>query len=88
MAWTRPNRAARLRDGAYRWHLWRDLDEPGQVTEIFLLGSWEEHLRQGDRATSARLQIEAKVKAFHRGAEPPIVRHSLHLEPGSNACPI
>jgi MFS family permease len=79
-------RDARLRDGAYRWNLWRDLEHRDVLWEVFLVGSWQEHLRQTERGTAHSRAIEERVLAFHRGSEPPLVNHSLHLEPGSAEC--
>lgn len=79
-------RDARLRDGAYRWNLWRDLEEPTVIWEVFLVGSWQEHLRQAERGTALSRELEDRVLAFHRGGGAPLVNHSLHLEPGSADC--
>jgi predicted MFS family arabinose efflux permease len=81
-------RDSRLRDGAYRWHLWRDLKHPRVLYEAFLVGSWQEHLRQADRTTFHTREIEQRVLGFHQGATPPEVQHSLHLEPGTPGCPM
>ncbi len=79
-------RDTRLRDGAYRWNLWRDMESPAVLWEVFLVGSWQEHLRQSERGTQLSREIEGRVLALHRGAEPPLVKHFLHLEPGSADC--
>ena len=81
-------RDSRLRDGAYRWQLWRDLRNPRALWEVFLVGSWEEHLRQADRATVNTRDIEERVLGFHQGATRPEAQHSLHLEPGTAGCPM
>jgi len=81
-------RDTRLRDGAYRWHLWRDLENPRVLWEVFLVGSWQEHLRQADRTTFHTRETEHGVLKFHQGATPPLVQHSLHLEPGTASCPM
>ena len=78
--------AIRRRDGAYAWGLMRDATDGELVTEWFLVGSWEEHLRQHDRAVASDAAVAAKVRAFHRGAEPPAVRHLVplgHLTPAA-----
>jgi hypothetical protein len=41
----------RRRTGAYRWGLFRDLAEPDQFIETFVVESWGEHLRQHRRST-------------------------------------
>ena len=70
--------AIRLRDGAIRWGLWGDVEQPGRVLESFVVGSWLEHLRQHERITAADRAVQAIAHTFHRGAEPPRVRHYIH----------
>ena len=70
-------RETRLRDGAFRCSVFVDLDDPTLYRETFLVGSWAEHLRQHERATVDDHRIENAVLAFHRGPEPPVVRHLL-----------
>lgn len=70
-------RETRLRDGAFRCTLFHDLDNPKHFRETFLVGSWAEHLRQHTRATIEDQRIEEAVIAFHRGPEPPRIRHFL-----------
>ena len=73
-------RSMRLRDGAFRWHLWRDLEQAGVFHEGFLVGSWMEHLRQADRMTRKARDLEDRVISFHRGDSPPEVSHSIAVE--------
>jgi predicted MFS family arabinose efflux permease len=44
-------RRARRRTGAVSWRVWRDSADPGRVLEQFVVGSWEEHLRQHERVS-------------------------------------
>jgi MFS family permease len=67
----------RRRDGAYRWDLYADLERPGCYLETFLVDSWSEHLRQHERLTVADLELTKLTKSFHRGEQPPVVRHML-----------
>lgn len=67
----------RRRDGAYRWGLYADLERPGAQLETFLVDSWSEHLRQHGRLTVADLEVTRLTSSFHRGDEPPVVRHML-----------
>ena len=67
----------RRRDGAFRWNVYEDLQRPGVYLETFLVDSWEEHLRQHGRFTVSDVELERRVQAFHRGEEPPVVRHLL-----------
>jgi MFS family permease len=70
--------AIRLRDGAIRWGLWEDIEQPGRVLESFVVESWLEHLRQHERITAADRVVQGVAQAFHRGAAPPRVRHFVH----------
>jgi MFS family permease len=70
--------AIRLRDGAIRWGLWDDVAHPGRYLESFVVESWLEHLRQHERITAADREVQAIAHAFHRGGEPPRVRHFIH----------
>lgn len=70
-------REVRLRDGAFRCSLFADLEDPTHYRETFLVGSWAEHLRQHERTTKEDQRIELAVQKFHRGSEPPRVKHLL-----------
>jgi hypothetical protein len=70
-------RRVRRRDGAYRWDLYADLEQPGCYLETFVVDSWSEHLRQHDRLTVDDLELTKLTRSFHRGDEPPKVRHLL-----------
>jgi hypothetical protein len=70
-----PVRKQRLRDGAYAWGIYEDPEDAGLLIESFQLESWAEHLRQHARVTKHDAEVQAKAQAFHRGREPPRVRH-------------
>ncbi len=70
-------RALRRRDGAYRWGLMADAAHPETILEWFLVGSWEEHLRQHERLAVADGAVQDRVRSFHRGPEPPRVSHLI-----------
>ena len=77
----------RRRDGAYRWGLMSDAADPENVTEWFLVGSWEEHLRQHDRSVAADAIVIQRVRDFHIGAAAPTVNHLVpigHAVPGNS----
>ena len=66
-------RPSRRRTGATSWRLWQDAADPDRYVEQFVVGSWEEHLRQHDRVTArdaARLASLAE-----RTASPPVATH-------------
>lgn len=70
---------ARRRDGAYAWGVSEDAAAPDCLLEWFLVESWHEHLRQHRRATRADADIQQDVVRYHRGPEPPQVRHFLAI---------
>jgi MFS family permease len=70
-------RLVRRRDGAVRWGLYRDGEDPDVWLEAFVVESWSEHLRQHARATVADVEVRDAARRFHRGDDPPRVRHLL-----------
>ena len=70
-------RRIRLRDGALQWGLFVDSARPDLYTEVFLVKSWAEHLRQHERVTVSDRDIEQEARAFHLGPEPPEVCHLI-----------
>jgi hypothetical protein len=72
----------RRRDGAFRWGIYRDLEDPGRYVETFLVNSWAEHLRQHERTTVADQEAEQRVQSF--AADRSNVRHLVfaNIEPG------
>lgn len=74
-------RRIRRRDGARRWTLLQDVADPDVWIERFHSPTWAEHLRHHHRATVADREVERRVRAFHRGAEPPRIRHLLERPP-------
>jgi MFS family permease len=77
---------SRRRDGAFFWRVFTDAADPWRQVEAFMLDSWLDHLRQHERVTVEDRQLQDRVRAFHRGVEPPLVRHLL-AGPG-HAAPI
>jgi MFS family permease len=69
-------RGARQRTGAMRWGLFRAGETPDQFTEVFLVPSWDEHLRQhGGRLTEADQEAEDRARELAEAA--PTIRHLL-----------
>lgn len=68
-------RRIRLRDGSLQWGLFNDADVPDRWTEVFLVESWVEHLRQHERVTVADEAVRQRVGSFQIGDRPPEVRH-------------
>ena len=67
----------RRRDGAVDWGLYHDVSDPGCFLEVFIAGSWIEHLRQHKRITVADMEIQAKARAYQVGETVPGVRHFI-----------
>jgi MFS family permease len=76
-------RRIRRRDGARRWMLMQDMSEPELWIERFHSPSWVEHVRRYHRFTIADQEIERRALAFHRGSEPPKIRHLLERPAGN-----
>jgi MFS family permease len=66
----------RLRDGAYRWGVYRDTEAADRYVETFLVHSWAEHLRQHERQTKADCEVEDRVSSYV--AKEPEVRHLIY----------
>jgi len=66
----------RLRDGAYRWGIYRDTEVGYRYLEIFLVNSWAEHLRQHERQTQADREVEQRLSSYVAGD--PEVRHLIY----------
>ncbi len=63
----------RRRDGAFRWGIYRDLEDANRYVETFLVTSWAEHLRQHERSTKADREAEERLRMFVTAV--PNVRH-------------
>jgi MFS family permease len=70
-------RRIRLRGGAIQWGLFVDAEVPERHTELFVVRSWLEHLRQHERMTVADLAAQERAHAFHLGEGTPRVRHLI-----------
>jgi hypothetical protein len=66
----------RLRDGAYRWGVYRDTERAERFVEIFLVHSWAEHLRQHERQTNANRELEERLCKYV--TKEPEVRHLIY----------
>jgi MFS family permease len=72
----------RRRDGAYAWGVFQDTETPERVLEYFIVESWVEHMRQHERVSRADEALQAKVRALHKGKEPPQTSHLIALGQG------
>jgi len=68
----------RLRDGAIRGGIYVDPLDPERYVETFVVGSWDEHVRQHERMTIEDRTLEERVRAFHLGERPPIATHLIY----------
>ncbi|MFG2099356.1 MFS transporter [Micromonospora echinaurantiaca] len=73
-------RGSRQRTGAMRWGLFREGECRDRLVEVYLVPSWDEHLRQhGGRLTGADQEAEERAKELADGE--PEVRHLLPAGP-------
>lgn len=63
-------RQVRLRTGAYRWRLYRNVDDPHRLSEMFLCVSWEEHLAQHRRIDDQSAALIRRARTYDRGGGP------------------
>ncbi|SDZ32863.1 Predicted arabinose efflux permease, MFS family [Micromonospora pattaloongensis] len=69
-------RRSRLRTGAVRWGIYREGEAPQRFVEIYVVPSWDEHLRQhAVRLTEIDRHAEERARALAQGE--PEVRHLL-----------
>ena len=69
-------RRSRMRNGAVRWDLYRVGEDPQHFVELFVVPSWDEHIRQHDeRLTPDDQRTEQIAFAYTLGT--PTVRHLL-----------
>ena len=72
-------RLSRVRTGAPQSGLFRDGETPHQFVELYVVSSWDEHLRQyADRLTGADQHYEDEADAF---SDPPVETSHLIAVP-------
>lgn len=73
-------RLSRLRTGATEWGLYRDGESAHKFVELFVVPSWDEHLRQHrDRLTGTDRTFEEQATAL--SDPPPETSHLIAVEP-------
>lgn len=70
----------RRRDGARRWSLSRDLDDPSLWTESFVHPTWLDYLRHRQRRTATDSRLLDEADALDRNAAP-VVRREIERHP-------
>ena len=75
-------RLARRRTGAISWRVWRDAADSGRVLEQFVVGSWDQHLRQHERVSRRDQERLDQIRAMTDPDQPTTVTHWLapHVE--------
>jgi MFS family permease len=70
-------RRARRRTGAVSWRVWRDAADPGRVLEQWVVGSWDQHLRQHERVSLRDQQRLDEIATMTDPDRPTTVTHWL-----------
>jgi MFS family permease len=78
-------RFARRRTGAVSWRVWRDAADVGRVLEQFVVGSWDEHLRQHERVSVRDQQRLEQIEAMTDPNQVTTVTHWLAPQLDPNA---
>ena len=77
LAALRAARYSRRRTGAVSWHTWQDASNPSRILEEFIVGSWDEHIRQHERVTRRDQQRLADIANMTDPSHPTTVTHWL-----------
>ena len=75
-------RRIRRRDGALNWRLLRDLADPRVWIERYETPTWLDYIRHNNRMTQDDAVIPERLRALHRGPEPPRVRRMIERQTG------
>lgn len=73
-------RRIRIRDGARRWSLLRDIERPELWSEKYYVSTWVDYARHLARRTRADDSVHQAIRALHRGAEPPRVARKIERQ--------
>ena len=72
-------RGSRLRTGAVSWGLYRDGKHDDTFVELFIVPSWEEHLRQHrERLTETDRAYQQRATALTEGE--PVAAHLVDVD--------
>ncbi len=73
-------RRIRKRDGARRWSLLRDLEQPNIWTEKYYVATWVEYIRHNQRRTKSDSSVSETLNKLHQGTKPPHVRRMIERQ--------
>lgn len=76
----RARRIVRVRDGARRWALLRDLENPDIWTESYQVATWVDYLRHHERRTKQDAASYDRLRALHRGPDAPRVHRMIERQ--------
>jgi hypothetical protein len=69
-----------LRTGAYRWHLYEDLEKPNTFRMEVVASSWKQYLLGVERLTKNEKGVIDKLRGMHIGPNPPEKWISLSVD--------
>jgi MFS family permease len=72
-------RLVRLRTGAFRWRIYRSVEDPRRITEAFNLALWEDHLRQHQRIDAVAAEAIRRARSFDIG-DGPVSQHLVAFD--------
>jgi MFS family permease len=73
-------RRVRRRDGAQRWSLLRDLEDPQLWIERYQSPTWLDYVRQNQRVTQDDAAVGERIRALHVGPDAPRVRRMIERQ--------
>jgi len=77
-------REMRMRNGAIRWGVFQDAQQPERFVETFVVDSWIDFLRQRERFSVPDRALRDHVWSFHQGDSPPAVSYMLYAREASS----
>lgn len=77
-------RRIRLRDGAKRWTLYRDLADTETWIERYHVATWLDYVRHNQRRTHADAANAEAILGLHAGPEPPKIYRRIQVDTEAN----
>jgi len=69
-----------LRNGAYRWHLYEDIEQPNTFRMEVVVSSWNQYLLGVERLAKNEKDVIDKLRGMHIGPNPPDTWISLSAD--------